>query len=113
MLDVNIGIRGMTLACLVVLIAGTAHTEEPRTPFRVTTRKPDDRVTVGLQGDRALFTVLSPSGIGGATITRQGKRWSGSMVHRLRLRGMERLRVGDGKVILFASVSSSGDHRVS
>src|SRR4051794_37611180 len=105
MRNVDIGIRSMTLACLVVLLAGTAHTEEPRTQFRVTTCKSDDRVTVGLGEDRALFTVASPSGIGGATITREGERWPGSMIIRLRLRGMERLRVGDGRATLSASVA--------
>ena len=107
----KVEIRGMTLTCLVVLMAGRAHSEEPLGRFQVTTRKADDRVTVGLQGDRAIFTVTSPSGIGGATITREGERWPGSIILRLHLRGLERLRIGNGKMILSASVSSSGDHR--
>ena len=107
----KVEIRVTTLACLVVLMAGRAHSEEPLDRFQVTTRKADDRVLVQLQGDRAVFTVTSPSGIGGATITREGERWSGSIILRLRLRGLERLRIGTGKAILSASVSSSGDHR--
>jgi len=107
----NVEIRGMTLACLVALIAGRAHSEEPPGRFRVTTRKADDRVTVGLQGDRTFFTVTSPSGIGGATITREGEGWSRSIILRLHLRGLERLQIGNGMVILSASVSSSGDHQ--
>src|SRR4051812_15461865 len=56
---------------------------------------------------------MSPSGIGGATITRQGERWPGVIVLRLRLSGMERLQVGNGRTILSASISSSGEHRTS
>jgi len=104
-------IRGMTVACLVVLMAGRAHSEEPLGRFLVTIRKADDRVLVRLDGERAIVTVTSPSGIGGATITREGERWPGSIVFRLRLRGLERLRIGTGKGTLSASVSSSGDHR--
>ena len=107
----KVEIRGMTLTCLVVLMAGRAHSEEPSGRFQVATRKVDDRVTVGPQGDRVLFTVTSPSGIGGATITREGARWPGSIILRLHLRGLERLRIGSGKVNLSATVSSSGDHR--
>jgi hypothetical protein len=107
----NVEIRVTTLACLVVLMAGRAHSEEPPGRFQVTTRKAEDRVTVGLHGDGAIFTVTSPSGIGGATITRAGERWPGSIILRLHLRGLERLRIGNGKVTLSASVSSSGDHQ--
>jgi len=111
MSHLNVNIRVMTLACLIVFIAGTAHSEEPQSPFQVTTRKADDRVLVRLHGDQADFTVMSPSGIGGAAITREGERWPGSIILRLRLRGLERLRIGNGKVTLSASVSSGGDHQ--
>ena len=45
-----VGITGMTSAYMVMLLVGMAQAQEPRTPFRVTTRKPDDRVTVQLRG---------------------------------------------------------------
>jgi hypothetical protein len=113
MRDRNVEIRRMLLACLVGLMAGIARAEGPRILFRVTTRKAEDRVLARLQGDRAVLTVTSPSGIGGATITREGERWSGEMVLRLRFRGLERLQVGNAKVTLSATVSSGGDHRTS
>jgi hypothetical protein len=95
---------------LVILhTAGSARSDEPQTRFHVTTRKADDRVTTELSGDRVIFTVTSPSGIGSAAITRKGERWPGSMILRLRLTGMERLRIGNGKATLSASVSGSGN----
>jgi hypothetical protein len=107
----NLGIRNPSLAGLVLVMGGMAHAEEPGTPFRVTTRKAEDRLSIKRQGDRVVFTVLSASGIGGAAITRQDERWPGVVVLRMRLKGMERLQVGNGKVTLSASVSSSGEHR--
>src|SRR4051812_16486742 len=94
----SVGTWGMTLSCLVVFMAGTAHSDEPQTPFQVKSRKAHDRVLVRFQGDRTLITVTSPSGIGGATITRQGERWPGGIVLRLRLSGMERLQIRNGQV---------------
>jgi hypothetical protein len=102
----------MTVACLVMLTAGTARSEGPGGPFRVTTRKPDDRVMVSGQGERVVLTVTSPSGIGGSKVANEGERWPGKIILRLRLRGLERLQVGNGKELLTASVSSNGDHQV-
>jgi hypothetical protein len=97
---------------LVILhTAASAHCDEPQTRFHVTTRKADDRVTTELRGAQVILTVTSPSGIGSAAITQERERWPGSMLLRLHLTGMERLRIGNGKLTLSASVSSAGNHR--
>src|SRR4051812_42785385 len=93
-------IRGVIVACLSGIMAGTAHTEEPKAPFQVKTRKADDHVTARIQGDRAVLAVTPRSGIGGATIARQGERWQRAMIIRLQLRAMERLQVGNGRAML-------------
>jgi hypothetical protein len=103
----------ITLAGLIVLVAGSCHDERPEARFRVTTRKAVDRVTVGIQRERAIVNVASPGGIGGSTIENVGERWPGEIILRLRLRGLEWLRVGNGKELLTVSVSSVGDHQVT
>jgi hypothetical protein len=110
MRDANVKILVIALACLVVLMARTGHTEGPPPPFRVTTRKADDRVRVRIQGERAVLTVTSPSGIGGSKIANDGERWPGKIILRLRLHGLERLQIGNGKELITASISSNGDH---
>jgi hypothetical protein len=109
--DVNAQIRLVAFVCLVALAVGPAHPDEPQARFQIKTRKADDRVITEVQGDRVVLTIMSPSGIGGATITRQSERWPGMIVLRLRLSGLERLQVGNGKVTLSVSVASSADHR--
>jgi hypothetical protein len=108
-------IRTLAPALLLGLAACNlaASADEPRVPFRVTTRKPDDRVAVHLLEDRATFTVTSPSGIGGATVTRNGDRWPAQVVLQHRLRGLEQLQVENGNVTLTVMVSSSEGHRTS
>jgi hypothetical protein len=94
-----------------MLGAGPADSDARQARFRVTTRKPDDRVLTHTPGDQVIFSVTSPSGIGGATITRVVERWPAVIDVRLRLRGMEWLQISNGTVTLSASVASSADHR--
>jgi hypothetical protein len=107
--NASVQIRFMIL--VILHTAGSARSDEPQTRFHVTTRKADDRVTTELPGDQVIFTVTSASGIGSAAITRKGEVWPRSIILRLRLTGLERLRIGNGKATLSASVASSGNHK--
>jgi hypothetical protein len=110
---VNFEIRFVCLVCLTGFLAGSAQSDEPQTQFQVKTRNADDRVIIQLTEDRVVFTLMSPSGIGEAKIARMIERWPRTIVLRLRLGGLERLRIDNGKCTLSASVSSGGDHRTS
>ena len=71
----------------------------------ITTCKEEDNVTAQVNGDTVIYTVASPSGIGGATIT-PWKGWPKKIVLRLNLGGLESLGVSNGKIELHASVLS-------
>ena len=62
--------------------------------FEITARKPQDKVETRMEDGTAWLAVLSPSGIGGATIKRSQGRWPTNVVVRLRYdeqRSFERL----------------------
>jgi hypothetical protein len=78
----------------------------------ITTRKEEDKVTAQLKDGTMIYTIASPSGIGGASIT-PWKGWAKKVVLRLNLRGLESVTVSNGKVDLRASVlSHSGNPRL-
>lgn len=72
-------------------------------------RKPDDQVTAKAEGDRVVFDIVSPSGIGGAQIVRKNTAWPAVMALRLHLAGLESLSIGNGKNTLKISVLSHGN----
>jgi hypothetical protein len=81
--------------------------------FDIKCRKPEDRVNVALADGNAIFTVTSPSGIGGATIERTGEKWPRAVILRLHLRGLESLVISCGDLKLSTSVlSHSGNARL-
>lgn len=99
-------------ACLVS--PGIAHGQANGSPAgiqreeekpEITTRKEQDVVTARSGSDAVIYTVSSPSGIGGATISPR-KEWPKKVVLRLKLRGLESLKISNGRVQLQASVLS-------
>jgi hypothetical protein len=96
---------------LLAALGGLAAAGDPDAPkqapgkFKVTTKRTDDAVAVRVEKDRAVFSVTSPFGISRAVIERRQDRWP-AVVLRLHLKGLERFRVSDGKVVLEAAVSS-------
>ena len=72
--------------------------------------RPDARVTVGADGGRAVVEVFSPSGIGGAEVEITSVALPQTIVLRLHLRGLERLRFTYGDTTVTASLSSAGDN---
>ena len=81
-------------------------------PFKITTKRDDDKVISSIDGDEALLWITSPRGISRATIDRVGQRWSDKVVVRMYLRGLEGFSAsGGGKGSLNASVLSHSGHR--
>ena len=85
----------------------TADNESP--PFKITTKRDNDKVEIKVEKDQALFSIHSPIGISQAVIERVNEKWPDVIVLRLHLNGLESFRVSNGKVTVEASVSSHGD----
>ena len=100
----------LAVALLVFVLSGQLVAGKSP-PIKVTTKRADDRVEVALKDGRALVTVHSPRGIGGATLQRTGKAWPEKIVVRLYLRGLESFGAANGKLTLAASVLSHSGHR--
>ncbi|MDX1930096.1 MAG: hypothetical protein SFV81_26450 [Pirellulaceae bacterium] len=75
-------------------------------PFRITAKRPDDRIEVTSDGAHAIFAIRSPSGISNTTIERTTESWPQKIVLQLRLRGLESFKLSTDKQKLEASVSS-------
>lgn len=87
-----------------VTISMVAADDTP--PFKITTKRDNDRVDVKTERDKTVFTVHSPFGISHAVIERTGGKWPDALVLRLRLKGLENFQASNGKITLDASVSS-------
>jgi len=74
-------------------------------PFRITTKRADDRVDVKTEKGKATFSVHSPFGIGQAAIERTSGTWPDAVLLRLHLKGLENFKVTNGKVKLEGSAS--------
>ena len=75
-------------------------------PFRITTKRDDDRVEAKVDEGKAHVSVRSPFGISQAVIERSGKHWPEIVTLRLHLKGLENLKVTNGKDTVEAAVSS-------
>jgi hypothetical protein len=75
--------------------------------FEIKCRKPEDRINVAFADGNAVFTVTSPSGIGGAMIERKGEKWPKAVILRLLLHGLESLAISCGDLTLSGSGPSS------
>ncbi len=79
--------------------------------FKITVKKSEDKVVVEQTVDKSIFAIKSPSGIGDATIERIDNYWQKHVVLRLHLKGLESLRIYNGKTALSAAVSSHADQQ--
>lgn len=88
-----------------ILITGcTNSVEEPQ--FKITTEHDSDEVEVQVESDTTVFAVHSPFGISQTVIERTDENWSDIVMLRLHLKGLENIKVSNGKVTLEAAVSS-------
>ncbi len=79
------------------------HADEP---FKIATKRSDDRIDVKSEEDKTVFIVRSPFGISNATIERTTEQQPDKIVIQLRLKGLESFKLSTDKLKLEASVSS-------
>ncbi len=104
----------LTFALGLALVSlGTTCAADDPTPFKITTKRSDDRVEVKSENDKVVFDVRSPFGISSATIERTTEQWPEKVLILLRLKGLENFKLSTGNLKLEASVSSpNGDARL-
>lgn len=98
----------MKFSVLILLLANAiaTTTADDSPPFKITTKRDNDRVEVKAEKDKTILSVHSPFGISNAVIERTGENWPEAVTLRLHLKGLENFQVTNGKVKLEASVSS-------
>ncbi|MCY2979321.1 MAG: hypothetical protein NTU79_11715 [Planctomycetota bacterium] len=103
----------LMLAMLVLTISAIACAVDETPPFKIETKRTDDRVEVKSENNKTIFDVRSPFGISRATIERTTEQWPEKVLVRLRLNGLENFNVSNEELKLQASVSSqNGDVRL-
>ena len=75
-------------------------------PFKITTKRDNDKVVVKAEKDKVVISVQSPFEISHAVIERMETKWPDPVVLRLHLKGLENFQVTNDKMKLEASVSS-------
>ncbi|MFY8202144.1 MAG: hypothetical protein ACOVLE_15820 [Pirellula staleyi] len=105
--------KGYFIAEMLVLTVSVMTCGDDTQPFKITSKRSDDRVEVKLEKGKVVFDVRSPIGISSVTIERTTEQWPEKVAIQLRLKGLENVRVSTDKIKLEASVSSqSGDTRL-
>jgi len=101
---------GFIAGCAATGPAGSASAALPE--LEISVRKPADRVEVRYEGTAAVLDVTSPSGIGGATVRLPTGDLPRTVFLCLHLRGLESLRMSDGKATVAVSVLSHSGNPV-
>ncbi len=100
----------MTFLFLPAIVAmtscHTAYGDDPTVKIRK--KRDDDKVEVTVENGKAIISVQSPFGISQAAIERRGNQWPSTVMLRFHLKGLEMLRVTNGKDTLETAVSSQG-----
>jgi hypothetical protein len=65
---------------LAILFSGCVGYSAKTATYEITTRKSEDSIQALAQGDTTIFIVISPSGIGGATIRVNGGDWPSKII---------------------------------
>lgn len=78
-------------------------------PFKITTKRDNDKVDVTSAKDRVIVSIRSPFRISQAVVERKHEKWPGTMVLQMHLKGLEHFKFANGTVTLEGSVSSHGD----
>ncbi len=88
-----------------ILCMGCTNAAED-SDFKITTKRDSDRVEVATEDGKTVLSVQSPFGISQAAIERSGSNWPDVVKLRLYLKGLENLKVTNGKDTLEAALSS-------
>lgn len=97
----------LNLINLSYLLTDTYLLPDGAARFEVTTLRSDDRVETKHEASKTIFDVQSPSGISHANIERTEDKWPEKIFLRLRLKGLENLRLKTQDQTLCSSISSS------
>ena len=98
--------RLMRILCLVLAVMTGPHCAAGPPSFKITVKKAQDAVAVKVEQDTVVFTVSSPSGIGGASVALERGPRPAVVVVRLRLHGLEAFAATCGRLRLSASMIS-------
>lgn len=97
----------LAIVAVMAAVLNTGCTDSVKeSQFKITTKRADDMVDVEVKDASMVFSVHSPFGISQAVIERTDENWPDTVILRLHLKGLENLKVSNGKVTLEASVSS-------
>lgn len=95
----------LTSGLVVLAVAVTTAAADDPQPFKVTTKRADDRVDVKAEKGKATVSVQSPFGISHAVIERAGETWPDAVMLQLHLKSLENFKVTNGTVKLEGAVS--------
>lgn len=93
------------LVLAVAATNGVTAGDDKQPPFKITTKRENDRVEVKVEKDKSIFSVHSPFGISHAVIERKDEKWPDAVVLRVHLKGLENFWASNSKVRLEASAS--------
>lgn len=97
---------------IVILLASCAAQPTGSPPdapvYSVASKNADDEITLRFEDGSGLIEIASPSGIGSASFTLESGEAPRAMTLRLRLAGLEEVRLTAGEVTVSASIPSSG-----
>jgi hypothetical protein len=89
----------------LLVLGVTIGADNDARPFKITTKRDDDRVNVKAEKGKATFSIRSPFGISHAIIERAEAAWPDTVVLRLHLKGLEYFKITNDKVKLEGSAS--------
>ena len=90
---------------LVLAFALTTAAANDTPPFKITSKREDDRMDVKAEKGKATFSMHSPFGISHAVIERTSETWPVTVMLRLHLKGLENFQVTNGNMKLEGSAS--------
>ena len=98
-------IQNSAIFIVAFLSVGCASAAD-ESPFKITTKRDDDRIEVTVRDDKAVIAIRSPFGISQAVIERRDDTWPDTLTMRLHLRGLEGLKISNGRITLDAAMST-------
>lgn len=99
-------LRTVHLLTMVTILSLGGGGARGQSPLEVTTQRDTDSAEVRLDKEKVIISLHSPHGISQAVIQPSGEKWPDQLILHLHLRGLEHLKVTNGKVTLNAAVSS-------
>jgi hypothetical protein len=102
----------LCLALLSLTACAPFSTPSVRATYKAVPLKGDPVITFSMTSDVLLVDIISPSGIGSATIEKTAGQWPPQIVMRLHVKGLESFKFRYANTTIDVSVSSHGDNAV-